>query len=267
MANEGTIRIHRLIGGAGAAFRVSFVPYDSDGEGTAGVRSFHEVQQVRTFLKSIGVNAEVIKEALRQLAAGRSASVPNVALVGRSREEFGLGRYRNSGKALRRRLAPPFGAARFCVVQRFWNDELKEQHAMAYSDKVVEHYNNPRNVGSLPKEDPNVGTGLVGAPECGDVMKLQMKINPDTKVIEEAKFKTFGCGSAIASSSLATEWVKGKTVEEALNIKNTDIVRELSLPPVKIHCSVLAEDAIKAAIGDWKKKHGIEVPVAEKAAH
>jgi nitrogen fixation NifU-like protein len=110
----------------------------------------------------------------------------------------------------------------------------------------------------LPKEDPNVGTGLVGAPECGDVMKLQMKINPDTRVIEEAKFKTFGCGSAIASSSLATEWVKGKTVEEALAIKNTDIVRELSLPPVKIHCSVLAEDAIKAAIGDWKKKRGDE---------
>src|SRR6266436_2590102 len=137
---------------------------------------------------------------------------------------------------------------------------------MAYSDKVVDHYNNPRNVGSMPKEDPNVGTGLVGAPECGDVMKLQMKINPDTQVIEEAKFKTFGCGSAIASSSLATEWVKGKTVEEALSIKNTDIVRELSLPPVKIHCSVLAEDAIKAAIGDWKKKHGVEVPVAEKTA-
>ncbi len=126
---------------------------------------------------------------------------------------------------------------------------------MAYSEKVVDHYNNPRNVGSLPKEDPNVGTGLVGAPECGDVMKLQMRINPETQVIEEAKFKTFGCGSAIASSSLATEWVKGKTVEEALTIKNTDIVRELSLPPVKIHCSVLAEDAIKAAIGNWKKKH------------
>ena len=138
---------------------------------------------------------------------------------------------------------------------------------MAYSDKVVDHYNNPRNVGSMPKEDPNVGTGLVGAPECGDVMKLQMKINPDTNVIEEAKFKTFGCGSAIASSSLATEWVKGKTVEEALSIKNTDIVRELSLPPVKIHCSVLAEDAIKAAIGDWKKKHGIEVPATERASH
>ncbi len=138
---------------------------------------------------------------------------------------------------------------------------------MAYSDKVVDHYNNPRNVGSLPKEDPNVGTGLVGAPECGDVMKLQMKINPETQVIEEAKFKTFGCGSAIASSSLATEWVKGKTVDEALSIKNTDIVRELSLPPVKIHCSVLAEDAIKAAIGDWKKKHGAEVPATEKASH
>jgi nitrogen fixation protein NifU and related proteins len=138
---------------------------------------------------------------------------------------------------------------------------------MAYSDKVVDHYNNPRNVGSMPKEDPNVGTGLVGAPECGDVMKLQMKINPETQVIEEAKFKTFGCGSAIASSSLATEWVKGKTVEEALSIKNTDIVRELSLPPVKIHCSVLAEDAIKAAIGDWKKKHGVEVTATEKASH
>ena len=127
---------------------------------------------------------------------------------------------------------------------------------MAYSDKVIEHYNNPRNVGSLDKKDPNVGTGLVGAPECGDVMKLQMKVNPDTRIIEEAKFKTFGCGSAIASSSLATEWVKGKTVEEALAIKNTDIVRELSLPPVKIHCSVLAEDAIKAALTDWKKKQG-----------
>jgi len=125
---------------------------------------------------------------------------------------------------------------------------------MAYSDKVVDHYEHPRNVGTLPKEDPNVGTGLVGAPECGDVMRLQMKINPETQVIEEAKFKTFGCGSAIASSSLATEWVKGKTVEEALAISNTDIVRELSLPPVKIHCSVLAEDAIKAAIADYQHK-------------
>ena len=127
---------------------------------------------------------------------------------------------------------------------------------MEYSDKVIDHYNNPRNVGALPKEDPTVGTGLVGAPECGDVMKLQIKVNAESGVIEDAKFKTFGCGSAIASSSLATEWVKGKTLTEALAIKNTDIVKELSLPPVKIHCSVLAEDAIKAAIHDWKKKHG-----------
>jgi len=125
---------------------------------------------------------------------------------------------------------------------------------MAYSNKVIDHYENPRNVGSLPKEDPNVGTGLVGAPECGDVMKLQVKVNPETGVIDDAKFKTFGCGSAIASSSLATEWLKGKTVDEALAIKNTQIVEELALPPVKIHCSVLAEDAIKAAIGDYKKK-------------
>src|ERR1700680_4196881 len=125
---------------------------------------------------------------------------------------------------------------------------------MAYSDKVVDHYEHPRNVGSLPKNDPNVGTGLVGAPECGDVMRLQMKINPETQIIEEAKFKTFGCGSAVGSSLLATEWVKGKPVDEPLAISNTDIVRELSLPPVKIHCSVLAEDAIKAAISDWKKK-------------
>ncbi len=166
---------------------------------------------------------------------------------------------------------------------------------MAYSDKVLDHYQNPRNVGSLPKDSVDVGTGLVGAPECGDVMKLQVKIQHKTKVlcrkcnwstelgaaestgepiqvcpfcnnnenlvveeidlIEDAKFKTFGCGSAIASSSLATEWLKGKTVEEGLTIKNTDIVRELSLPPVKIHCSVLAEDAIRAAIADWKKKN------------
>ena len=125
---------------------------------------------------------------------------------------------------------------------------------MAYSDKVIDHYENPRNVGSLPKDDANVGTGLVGAPECGDVMKLQVKVNPETGVIDDAKFKTFGCGSAIASSSLATEWLKGKTVDQALAIKNTDIVDELSLPPVKIHCSVLAEDAIKAAIADYKKK-------------
>ena len=126
---------------------------------------------------------------------------------------------------------------------------------MAYSNKVIDHYNNPRNVGTLDKRSNDVGTGLVGAPECGDVMRLQIKVNPDTQVIEEAKFKTFGCGSAIASSSLATEWIKGKKVEDALAIKNTDIVKELSLPPVKIHCSVLAEDAIRAAIGDWKKKH------------
>jgi len=125
---------------------------------------------------------------------------------------------------------------------------------MSYSDKVIDHYNHPRNVGSLDKNDPEVGTGLVGAPECGDVMKLQIKINPETNIIEDAKFKTFGCGSAIASSSLATEWVKGKTADEALRIKNTDIVRELALPPVKIHCSVLAEDAIRAAINDWKDK-------------
>ena len=136
---------------------------------------------------------------------------------------------------------------------------------MAYSDKVVDHYNNPRNVGTLDKSSTEVGTGLVGAPECGDVMRLQIRVNPETQVIEEAKFKTFGCGSAIASSSLATEWIKGRKVEEALAIKNTDIVKELSLPPVKIHCSVLAEDAIKAAIGDWKKKNG--VAEAAETAH
>ena len=136
---------------------------------------------------------------------------------------------------------------------------------MAYSDKVVEHYNNPRNVGSMDKASTDVGTGLVGAPECGDVMKLQIRVNRETNVIEEAKFKTFGCGSAIASSSLATEWVKGKTVDEALSIKNMDIVKELSLPPVKIHCSVLAEDAIRAAIGDWKKKQESSKPVSVEA--
>jgi nitrogen fixation NifU-like protein len=125
---------------------------------------------------------------------------------------------------------------------------------MSYSNKVIDHYNNPRNVGSLDKNDPEVGTGVVGAPECGDVMKLQLKVN--NGVIEDAKFKTFGCGSAIASSSLATEWIKGKTIDEAFQIKNTDIVNELNLPPVKIHCSVLAEDAIKAAIADYKKKNG-----------
>jgi len=128
---------------------------------------------------------------------------------------------------------------------------------MPYSDKVLDHYNNPRNVGSLDKNDIDVGTGIVGAPECGDVMKLQLRINAEG-VIEDAKFKTFGCGSAIASSSLATELVKGKTIEEALKLQNTDIVEELALPPVKIHCSVLAEDAIKAAIADYRKKNGIK---------
>ena len=125
---------------------------------------------------------------------------------------------------------------------------------MAYSEKVIDHYNDPRNVGSLEKNDENTGTGLVGAPECGDVMKLQIQVNPNTNEIVDAKFKTFGCGSAIASSSLATEWVKGKSIDEAMSIKNTEIVEELSLPPVKIHCSVLAEDAIKAAISDYKKR-------------
>ena len=135
---------------------------------------------------------------------------------------------------------------------------------MAYSEKVLDHYSNPRNVGSLPKDDPNVGTGVVGAPECGDVMKLQLKISDDG-VVEDAKFKTFGCGSAIASSSLATEWLKGKTVDEAAKIKNTDIVNELKLPPVKIHCSVLAEDAIKAALADYREKHApADAPASSK---
>lgn len=125
---------------------------------------------------------------------------------------------------------------------------------MAYTKKVIDHYENPRNVGSLDKSSLNVGTGLVGAPECGDVMKLQVEVDETTQVIKDAKFKTFGCGSAIASSSLATEWLKGKTLDQALAIKNTDIVQELSLPPIKIHCSVLAEDAIKAAISDYLKK-------------
>jgi len=127
---------------------------------------------------------------------------------------------------------------------------------MAYSNKVVDHYEHPRNVGSLPKDDRNVGTGVVGAPECGDVMKLQILVDDETGVIKDAKFKTFGCGSAIASSSLATEWMKGKSLDDAEAIKNTEIVQELSLPPVKIHCSVLAEDAIKAAIKDYKSKNG-----------
>jgi len=125
---------------------------------------------------------------------------------------------------------------------------------MAYSEKVVEHYENPRNVGSFEKGDDTVGTGMVGAPACGDVMKLQIKVNPITGLIEDAKFKTYGCGSAIASSSLVTEWIKGKSLDEALTIKNTDIAEELALPPVKIHCSILAEDAIKAAVNDYKAK-------------
>jgi len=134
---------------------------------------------------------------------------------------------------------------------------------MAYSDKVLDHYNNPRNVGSLDKGREDVGTGVVGAPECGDVMKLQIQVEGDT--IVDAKFKTFGCGSAIASSSLATEWIKGKKIDEAMGIKNTDIVQELSLPPVKIHCSVLAEDAIKAAIEDYKQKSGKGVAAQAEA--
>jgi len=134
---------------------------------------------------------------------------------------------------------------------------------MAYSEKVIEHYENPRNVGSFDKDDPTVGTGLVGAPACGDVMKLQLKIN-DAGIIEDAKFKTFGCGSAIASSSLATEWVKGMTLDQAMEIKNTQIVEELSLPPVKIHCSVLAEDAIKGAIADYKAKQQAKLQAAQQ---
>jgi nitrogen fixation NifU-like protein len=135
---------------------------------------------------------------------------------------------------------------------------------MAYSEKVIDHFKHPRNMGSMDKDDPSVGTGIVGAPECGDVMKLQLKIN-ENNVIEDAKFKTFGCGSAIASSSLATEWVKGKTIDEALKIKNTDIVSELSLPPVKIHCSVLAEDALKAALADFLKKNGKDLPAPDQS--
>lgn len=126
---------------------------------------------------------------------------------------------------------------------------------MAYSTKVIDHYENPRNVGSFAKDDPSIATGMVGAPACGDVMKLQLKIN-EQGIIEDAKFKTYGCGSAIASSSLVTEWVKGKSIDEAALIKNTDIAQELALPPVKIHCSILAEDAIKAAIADYKQRHG-----------
>ncbi|QAZ40865.1 Fe-S cluster assembly scaffold IscU [Methylibium sp. Pch-M] len=138
---------------------------------------------------------------------------------------------------------------------------------MAYSEKVVEHYENPRNVGSFEKGDDTVGTGMVGAPACGDVMKLQIKVNPATGLIEDAKFKTYGCGSAIASSSLVTEWVKGKSLDEALTIKNTQIAEELALPPVKIHCSILAEDAIKAAVSDYKAKHGNVQPAAATTTH
>ena len=137
---------------------------------------------------------------------------------------------------------------------------------MAYSDKVIEHYENPRNVGSFDKGDDSVGTGMVGAPACGDVMKLQIKVNPATGLIEDAKFKTYGCGSAIASSSLVTEWVKGKTLDEAMSIKNTHIAEELALPPVKIHCSILAEDAIKAAVDDYRKKHGEAAQEEKKVA-
>ena len=136
---------------------------------------------------------------------------------------------------------------------------------MAYSEKVIDHYENPRNVGSFQKDDEGVATGMVGAPACGDVMKLQIKVNKDG-IIEDAKFKTYGCGSAIASSSLVTEWVKGKTVDEAATIRNTQIAEELALPPVKIHCSILAEDAIKAAIADYRKKYGGETDAAKKAA-
>ena len=136
---------------------------------------------------------------------------------------------------------------------------------MAYSDKVIDHYENPRNVGSFGKEEQGIATGMVGAPACGDVMKLQIKVNKDG-IIEDAKFKTYGCGSAIASSSLVTEWVKGKSVDEASTIRNTQIAEELALPPVKIHCSILAEDAIKAAIADYRKKYGGEADADKKAA-
>lgn len=139
---------------------------------------------------------------------------------------------------------------------------------MAYSDKVIDHYQNPKNVGTLDKSSRNVGTGLVGAPECGDVMRLQIEVDDETGVIRDAKFKTFGCGSAIASSSLATEWLKGKTVDQALSIDNMTIVEELNLPPVKIHCSVLAEDAIKAAINDYRVKNGLEqIKFEESVVH
>ncbi len=138
---------------------------------------------------------------------------------------------------------------------------------MAYSEKVIDHYSNPKNVGTLDKSKKNVGTGLVGAPECGDVMRLQIEVDDATGLITDAKFKTFGCGSAIASSSLATEWLKGKTVDQAIEIDNMDLVEELNLPPVKIHCSVLAEDAIKSAINDYRKKNGLEELVFEEKIH
>lgn len=137
---------------------------------------------------------------------------------------------------------------------------------MAYSDKVVDHYTNPRNIGTLDKSKNTVGTGLVGAPECGDVMRLQIEVNQETGIIEDAKFKTFGCGSAIASSSLATEWLKGKSIDDALKIDNMEIVEELALPPVKIHCSVLAEDAIRSAINDYRAKNGLE-PIESEKTH
>ena len=135
---------------------------------------------------------------------------------------------------------------------------------MPYSEQILEHYNNPRNVGGFDAKDPSIGTGLVGAPECGDVMRLQIRVNAETGIIEDAKFKTFGCGSAIASSSLATEWLKGKTVGEAMEIKNTEIVEELALPPVKVHCSVLAEDAIRAAVKDYREKNDLTAEIRDE---
>ena len=148
-----------------------------------------------------------------------------------------------------------------------FGERFEEDKIMAYSDKVVDHYENPRNVGSFSKDDPQVGTGMVGAPACGDVMKLQIRVN-DQGVIEDARFKTYGCGSAIASSSLVTEWVKGKTLDQALEIRNSQIAEELALPPVKIHCSILAEDAIKAAVSDYQQRHGrnAEQPLATEQA-
>jgi nitrogen fixation NifU-like protein len=154
------------------------------------------------------------------------------------------------------------GAARFARLDPDGGQQAFGRREMAYSDKVLDHYENPRNVGSFKKDDDDVGTGMVGAPACGDVMKLQIRVGRDG-VIEDAKFKTYGCGSAIASSSLVTEWVKGKTLDQAMTIKNTAIAQELALPPVKIHCSILAEDAIKAAVADYKAKHGDKATAAE----